>query len=96
MEPVHKLKDNAYKLIFGEPEMFVDFLKNFIPIEILKRVKPEDIEDITERFLPLFSDNKDSDTVKRVRLPGDKPLFVIGIIEHESEVNYTSGFKMLQ
>jgi len=29
MEPVHKLKDNAYKLIFGEPEMFVDFLKNW-------------------------------------------------------------------
>jgi len=96
MEPVHKLKDNAYKLIFGEPEMFVDFLKNFIPIDILRHVKPEDIEDITERFLPLFSDNKDSDTVKKVRLQGDKPLFVIGIIEHESEVNYTSSFKMLQ
>ena len=96
MEPVHKLKDNVYKLIFGEPEMFVEFLKSFIPIELLKEVKPEDIEDITERFLPLFSENKDSDTIKRIRLIGDKPLFVISIIEHESEVNYTSSFKMLQ
>jgi predicted transposase/invertase (TIGR01784 family) len=93
---VHKLKDNAYKLIFAEPEMFLDFLKNFIPIDILKKVKPQDIEDITERFLPLFSDNKDSDTIKKIRLEGNKPLFVIGIIEHESEVNYTTTVKMLQ
>jgi len=95
-EPVHKVKDNSYKLIFAEPEMFVDFLKCFIPIEILKQIKPEDIEDITERYLPLFSDNKDSDTVKKIKLPGEKPLFVIGIIEHESTVNYTSCFKLLQ
>ena len=37
MEPVHKVKDNAYKLIFSEPEMFVDFLKDYIPIEILTK-----------------------------------------------------------
>jgi len=29
--------------------------------------------------LPLFSDNKDSDTVKRINLGGDEPLFVIGM-----------------
>ena len=96
MEPIHKLKDNAYKLIFHEPEMFLEFLDCFISIDLLKHIKPEDIEDITERFLPLFTDNKDSDTVKRIRLSGDEPLFVIGIIEHESEVNYSSSFKMLQ
>jgi hypothetical protein len=96
MQPVHKVKDNAYKLIFGEPEMFIEFLDSFIPIEMLKHLKPDDIEDISERFLPLFSDNKDSDTVKRIRLSNDEPLFVIGIIEHESEVNFTASFKMLQ
>ena len=86
MKPVHKITDNVYKKVFDEPEMIVDFLKDFIPIEILKQVKPEDIEDITERFLPLFSDNKDSDTVKKIRLQGEKPVYLIGIIEHESEV----------
>ena len=34
--------------------------------------------------------------VKKIRLKGDKPLFVIGIIEHESEINYNSSFKLLQ
>ncbi len=53
-------------------------------------------EDITERFIPLFQDNKDSDTIKRIKLPSHEPLFVIGILEHESEVSYIASFKMLQ
>ncbi|MDR1688364.1 MAG: Rpn family recombination-promoting nuclease/putative transposase [Clostridiales bacterium] len=96
MKPIHNLKDNAYKLIFGTPEMFLEFLHNFINIDILKNLKPSDIEDISDRFLPMFDDNRDSDTVKKIRLSETEPLFVIGIIEHESEVNYTSSFKMLQ
>lgn len=93
---VHKTKDNIYKKIFTEPELFVEFLENFIPIDILKNLSPERIEDVSERFLPLFSDNKDSDTVKRINLNDGEDLFVINILEHESEVNYTSSFKMLQ
>jgi hypothetical protein len=96
VKPIHNLKDNAYKLIFGKPEMFLEFLHNFINIDIFKNLKASDIEDISERFLPLFDNNRDSDTVKKIRLSENEPLFVIGIIEHESEVNYTSSFKMLQ
>ena len=62
----------------------------------MKAVDPADIEDITERFIPLFTDQKDSDVVKRVNLKGDTPFFVISVVEHESEVNYRSSFKMLQ
>jgi len=65
---IHNAKDNSFKLIFDEPELFVSFLRNHIPIDIFNDVTPADIEDITERFLPLFQDNKDSDTVKRVNL----------------------------
>jgi len=89
-------KDNIYKKVFGEPQIFTEFLNDFIPIDMLKGLKPEDIEDITPRYLPLFLDNKDSDTVKRINLDGDnEPLFVISIVEHESQVNYTSSYKML-
>jgi len=89
-----KAKDNIFKTVFGEPRLFVEFLDNFIPIEMLKNIKPEDVEDISERYLPLFTDNKDSDTVKRIKLGGED-LFVVSILEHESEVNYKSSFKML-
>jgi len=95
-KPPHKVKDNIYKTIFGEPQLFLEFLENFISIDILKNLPPDSVEDISERFLPLFSDNKDSDTVKKINLNDDENLFVIGILEHESEINYTSSFKMLQ
>ena len=93
---IHKAKDSSLKTIFNEPELFVEFLRDYIPVDMLKDVKPGDIEDITERFLPLFQDSKDSDTVKRVNLKGDTPLFVIAILEYESQVNYRASFKMLQ
>ena len=93
---IDKAKDNGLKLILHEPELFVEFLRDFIPVDMLKNIKPEDVEDISERFLPLFMDGKDSDTVKRVNLKGNAPLFVIAIVEHESQVNYRASFKMLQ
>jgi predicted transposase/invertase (TIGR01784 family) len=91
----HNTADNGFKLIFGNHQLFSDFLRDFIHIDILKDVKPEDIEDISERFLPLFQENRDSDTVKRINLK-DTLVFVIAILEHESEVNHRSSFKMLQ
>lgn len=93
---IHKAKDNCYKIIFNEPELFVEFLRDYIPIDIFKSVEPADIEDVSERFLPLFQDSKDSDTVKRINLKGEQPLFVIAILEHESQVNFKTSFKMLQ
>jgi hypothetical protein len=93
---IHKAKDNSFKVIFNEPELFVEFLRDFIKIDILNDVMPSDIEDITERFLPLFQDSKDSDTVKKINLKGDEPIFIITILEHESQVNFRTSFKMLQ
>jgi hypothetical protein len=96
MDVIHDAKDNSFKLILHEPELFIEFLKDYIQIGLFDDVTPADIEDMTERFLPLFQDSRDSDTVKRVNLKGDVPLFVIAIVEHESEVNYRASFKMLQ
>jgi hypothetical protein len=94
---IHHARDNSFKLIFGDPELFVEFLRDFIPISLLKDISPENIEDMSERFLPLFQDARDSDTIKRIRLKdGSTSLYVIAIVEHESEVNHRSSFKMLQ
>ena len=92
---IQKVADNSFKRIFADHGLFLEFLRNFIHIDVLKSVKPEDIEDISERFLPLFQENRDSDTVKRINLR-DTPIFVIAILEHESKVNHRSSFKMLQ
>ncbi|MDR0221891.1 MAG: Rpn family recombination-promoting nuclease/putative transposase, partial [Lachnospiraceae bacterium] len=96
MATIHKAKDNSLKLILSDHALFAEFIRDFIDIDILKDVRQEDIEDVTERFLPLFTDAKDSDTVKRINIKDCPPLFVIAITEHESKVNFRSSFKMLQ
>jgi hypothetical protein len=94
--PIHAVKDNSFKQVLGNNQLFVEFLRDFIPISILKDVCPEDIEDINVRYLPLFQEGRDSDTVKRINLKNQSPLFVIALVEHESGVNFRSSFKMLQ
>jgi hypothetical protein len=93
---IHKVKDNSLKSVLAQHEIFIEFLRDFIKIDIFDTVEADDIEDLTERFLPLFDDNKDADTVKRVNIKGEQPLFVLTLVEAESEVNYRTTFKMLQ
>jgi hypothetical protein len=93
---VHKVKDNSLKAILADHGLFAEFLKDFVSIDTLRGVESEDVEDVTERFTPLFDENRDSDTVKRIKLKNGSPLFVVALVEHESKVNFRSCFKMLQ
>jgi hypothetical protein len=90
-----KAKDNGAKIIFDDPILCAEFLRGYTDIELLKDVKPEDIEDISERFLPMWQEGRDSDSVKKIRLK-DVPLFLIAIVEHQSEVCYDMAFKLLR
>jgi hypothetical protein len=97
MKTIDKPKDNCFKLIFGNHELFLEFIRDFLKIDILKNVNVDDIEDVSSRFIPLGAESRDSDTVKKIRLPemgGD--IFVIALVEHESAVNFRIPFKMLR
>lgn len=91
-----KVKDNGVKLIFSDPVLCADFLRGYTNIELLKNVQPEDIEDISERFLPMWQEGRDSDSVKRISLGNGSSLFLITIIEHQSKVYYDMSFKLLR
>ncbi len=90
-----KVKDNGAKLIFDDPVLCAEFLRGYVDIDLLKSVQPEDIEDISERFLPLWQEGRDSDSVKKIRLP-DRELYLIAIVEHQSKVYYDMAFKLLR
>ena len=90
-----KVRDNGAKLIFDDPVLCAQFLRGYTNIELLKDVQPEDIEDISERFLPLWQEGRDSDSVKKVKLK-DGELFLIAIVEHQSRVHYDMTFKLLR
>lgn len=96
-------KDNGAKLVFDDPVLCSQFLRGYIDIDLLKDVQPEDIEDISERFLPMWQESRDSDSVKKIHLKHplknlseEQSLFLITIIEHQSNVFYDMSFKILR
>ena len=90
-----KIKDNGAKLIFDDPTLCAQFLSGYTGIELLKDIKPENIEDISERFLPMWQEGRDSDSVKKIWL-GEQSLYLIAIIEHQSGVCYDMAFRILR
>lgn len=90
-----RAKDNGAKLIFDDPILCAEFLRGYTNISLLQNVQPEDIEDISERFLPMWQEGRDSDSVKKIHLK-EIPLFLITIVEHQSKVYYDMAFKILR
>ena len=93
---IHNLRDNSFKAILDEHELFAQFLRDFTDIDPLKRVRADDIQDMTERCIPLFQDSKEPDSVKRVNINGYPPVFIIVLTEHQSTGNFRMAFRMLQ
>jgi hypothetical protein len=65
---IKKSKDNSFKLskitvVFNNHTLFAQFLRRFAGLDILKEIHPEDIEDINERHIPLFQENRDQEFV---------------------------------
>jgi len=84
-----KVKDSSAKVIFGDPTLCAQFLRGYVDIPLLKNVRPEDIEDVSERYVHMFTEDRESDVVKRVRVKEKESLFyLISLIEHKSNVDY--------
>ena len=94
-----KPKDSGAKLIFDNHILCAQFLRGYTDVELLKNVEPEDIEDISERFLWMWQEGRDSDSVKRIRVkgaPGVDTIFLIALIEHQSKVDFDMSFRILR
>lgn len=61
-----RIRDSSSKIIFADNILSSQFLRDYADMEILRRIRPEDIEDVSERYVPLYSTERNSDTVKRV------------------------------
>ena len=91
-----KYHDSSSKLIFGNAELCSQFLRNYMDIPLLKNVRAEDIEDVTERYVPMFTEERNSDTVKRIRLSEKDTLFFVSLIEHKTKVDYNVSMQLLR
>ncbi len=89
-----KTYDSGGKLAFENPTLCSQLLKDYSNIDILKNVRSEDIEDVTERFIPMFTEECNADVVKKVHLPDGEDLFVLSLIEHKSDVDFDVVMQM--
>lgn len=58
-----KHRDSSSKLIFDNPILCTQFFHDYVDIPMLKDVQPEDIEDVTQRFVHMFTEERESDSV---------------------------------
>ena len=84
-----KTRDSSSKLIFENPILCAQFLRGYLDIPLLREVQPEDIEDVSERYVHMFTEERNSDVVKKVHIKTDEtPFFFISLIEHKAKVDY--------
>lgn len=91
-----KVHDSSSKLIFGNAELCSQFLRNYMNMPILKNVRAEDIEDVSERYIPMFTEERNSDTVKRVKITEKNSFYFISLIEHKTKVDYNISMQLLR
>lgn len=90
-------EDSSAKLIFEDPILCSQFLRGYTMIPLLKDVQPEDIEDVTERYVHMFTEERNSDVVKKVHVKNyDTPFYLISLIEHKSQIGYNSVMQILR
>lgn len=63
---------------------------------MLKNVRPEDIEDVSGRYVPLFTSEREADTVKRVWISDTESLFFITLIDHKTQVDYNAIMQLFR
>ena len=82
-------RDSSSKLIFSDPILCTQFFRDYVDIPMLKNIQPEDIEDVTHRFVHMFTEERDSDSVKKIHVKtNETPFYLISLIEHKSDVDY--------
>ena len=90
-----KEEDSGAKLIFENATLCAQLLRDYSGIELLENVQAEDITDVTERYIPMFTEERNADVVKKVRVNDGEEIF-IALIEHKSSVDYNVGMQILR
>ena len=87
--------DSGAKLIFEDNTLCCQFLNGYVQLPFFKDLKPEDIEDISSEFTPMFSEERYADRVKKIKIytgnnetQKEDTFFLISLIEHKTHVDY--------
>ena len=84
-------QNNTGKVIFEDNNLCCQFLNDYVDLPHFKDVRSEDIKDVSEEFVPLFSNEREADRIKEIKIRGESNItsfFLISLIEHKSNVEY--------
>ncbi|MCD7981716.1 MAG: Rpn family recombination-promoting nuclease/putative transposase [Clostridiales bacterium] len=96
------VRDINSKRIFEDPVLCAQFLRDYVDVDELKNVSPDDIQDVSARYHPYLGVEFQSDTVNRIRLydedgkEAEEPLYLVSLIEHKSDVDYDVAMQILR
>lgn len=94
-----KIRDVNSKVIFHDPILCSQFLRDNTGIPLLQNVQPEDIEDVSAQYQLYSGTEFESDTVKKIRIyveGKETALYMISLIEHKSQVDYNVTMQMIK
>ncbi len=98
-------RDISSKEVFSDPFLCAQLLRDCLDIPALKDIRPEDIEDVSERYHPYLGTEFQSDSVKKIRVlgvggkkgrQGGEPSFLVSLIEHKSLVDHDVSMQLLR
>lgn len=99
-------KDVNGKVLFGDPVLCSQFIRDYIPIPILRNVQPEDIEDVTSKYQTFIGSEYKADTVKKIRLREEvdadasgyqtDSIYLVSLVEHKSSVDFDVAMQLLK
>ena len=95
-----QMRDSSAKWIFGDPILCAQFLDGYVDIPMLKNVSPEDIEDVSNKYVHMFTEERNLDVVKRIHVRDESgqelPFFLISLIEYKNQVDYNVTMQILR
>ncbi|PNV60729.1 hypothetical protein C0033_17280 [Clostridium sp. chh4-2] len=93
---IREIHDQGAKAVFEDPILCAEFLRDYVNLDILKNITPEQITNISERFVSLWDEERNSDTVNKIELGDGSMLYFIALIEHQSLVSFEMCMKLLR
>ena len=90
-----KTKDNIFKSLFSDKDLFFMLLKDFVKAPWVKEVTKDSLELVPASFIDSVDENRESDIIYRVKLK-ENEVFVFVLLEHQSKVNYLMTFRDIE
>ena len=89
-------RDSGGKVMFDDPILCVQFCRDFVDLPYMKEVQPEDIEDVSSQYVPLIAEERNADRVKKIKVKGYNPFFLISLIEHKTKPEYNISMQIFR